>query len=62
MMEEGQQKMCFVSKDKQLNISHSVFEGTTERPGGEIADMCKYGSVEQGRQEIQSRSNGVDGD
>lgn len=61
-MEEGQQKMYFVSKDKELNISHIVFEGPTDQPGGEVTDMCKYGSVEQERQEIQSRNNGVDGD
>lgn len=54
--------MCFVDKDKELNISHIVFDGTTDQPGGDVADICKYGSVEQEGQETQSINNGVDND
>lgn len=54
--------MCVAGRDKELNISHVVFEGTTEQPGQDVADICKYGSGEQVVQEIQTRIDGVDGD
>ena len=54
--------MCIVGTDKELNINHMVFEGTTEQPGQDVADLCKYGSGEQVVQEIQTGINGVDGD
>lgn len=54
--------MCVAGRDKELNISHVVFEGTTEQPVQDVADICKYGSGEQVVQEIQTRIDGVDGD
>lgn len=38
--------MCIAGRDKELNISHIVFEGTTEQPGQDGADIYKYGSGE----------------
>lgn len=52
--------MCIVGKE--LDISHIVFGGTTEQPGQDVADICKYRSGEQVVLEIQTRIDGVDGD
>lgn len=48
--------MCIVGKE--LNINHMVFEETTEQPGQDVVDLCKYGSGEKEVQEIPTGING----
>lgn len=46
--------MCFVDRDKELNIRHTAFDETTNQPG---RDVVKIGP-ESAQQEIQTGNNG----